>query len=147
MSLPPPGLHADVNGDGVVDHVEVFGGGGGGAGRSHAAVGADGRAVPSNNASLAGTPLVTRAQHDGTAREALFDGTACRGHAGVTRHGDRNSYGVDGAAGMFGGKNADVDVAPPAALRRGEETVVRSARRAVKARSPHTGSHTTASAW
>ena len=27
MSLPSPGLHADVNGDGVVDHVEVFGGG------------------------------------------------------------------------------------------------------------------------
>ncbi len=138
MSLPSPGLHADVNGDGVVDHVEVFGGGGGGAGRSHAAVGADGRAVPSCWARVtSGVP----------AREALFDGTACRGHAGVTRHGDRNSYGVDGAAGMFGGKNADVDVAPPAALRRGEETVVRSARRAVKARSHHTGSHTTASAW
>jgi hypothetical protein len=27
MLLPPPGLHADVNGDGVVDHVQAHGGG------------------------------------------------------------------------------------------------------------------------
>ena len=25
MLLPPPGLHADVNGDGVLDHVEAHG--------------------------------------------------------------------------------------------------------------------------
>jgi len=30
MLLPPPGLHADVNGDGVVDHIEAHGGGGDG---------------------------------------------------------------------------------------------------------------------
>ena len=40
MLLPPPGLHADVNGDGVVDHVQAHGSAGGDAG--HAAVGADG---------------------------------------------------------------------------------------------------------
>lgn len=72
-----------MNGDGVVDHIEAHGGGGDG---EHAAVGADGRPVPACWASAtSGVP----------AREHLFNGSICRGSAGVTRHGGRHYNGGD----------------------------------------------------
>jgi len=119
MLLPPPGLHVDVNGDGVVDHIEAHGSAGGDGG-GHAAVGADGHAVPACWAqATSGVP----------AREHLFNGSICRGASGVTRHGSRHMNGEP--SGGYAA-NAHVEVAAPAVLRRGEETVVRSLRRAVK---------------
>lgn len=67
-----------LDGDGVVDHVEAHGSAGGDG--IHSAVGADGRPVPACWAqATSGVP----------AREHLFNGSICRGAAGVTRHGSR----------------------------------------------------------
>ena len=115
MLLAPDALHADVDGDGVMDATTVRGGGDG-----RSAIGADGDAHPACWARVtSGVP----------ARETVFEGSVCRGAGGATRHGAKHPGGE--TLGGFA-TTSGVDVAAPVALRRGEERVVRSRRRAVK---------------
>ena len=119
MAMPPGGLHADINGDGVVDHVQAHGGGGSDPG-GHPVVGADGKPAPSCWAqATSGVPV----------REHLFGGSVCRGSAGVVRHGSGHFKGEP--SGGYTSNHA-AEVVAPALLRRGEEKIVRSLRRAVK---------------
>ena len=115
MLLAPDALHADVDGDGVMDATTVRGGGDG-----RSAIGADGDTHPACWARVtSGVP----------ARETVFEGSVCRGAGGATRHGAKHPGGE--TLGGFA-TTSGVDVAPPVSLRRGEERVVRSRRRAVK---------------
>lgn len=119
MAMPPGGLHADINGDGVVDHVQAHGSGGVDAG-GHPVTGADGKPAPDCWAqATSGVPV----------REHLFGGSVCRGSAGVVRHGSGHFKGEPGGGYV---SNRAVQIVAPAQLRRGEEKIVRSLRRAVK---------------
>ena len=115
MLLTPLDAHADVNGDGVLEHVSARGGGGAGAGG-----GVDfldehesGQKTKHHDRACwarvsAGTPP----------RGVVFEGSICRGSMGVTRHKRRDGGGTDDAnAGGFISGNT-VDVASPIALRR-----------------------------
>lgn len=122
MLLTPLDAHADVNGDGVLEHVSARGGGGArltAAGESlYAEKGGEARRRSGDRACWArvsaGTPP----------RGVVFEGSICRGSMGVTRHerrdknGNRNGVSRDdaNAGGFISGNN--VDVASPVALRR-----------------------------
>ncbi|KAK9916603.1 hypothetical protein WJX75_004756 [Coccomyxa subellipsoidea] len=97
LHLPSPGLHADLNGDGVLDHVQVAGGHGSpdGATSSH-------RHTPGCWAvAKSGIPP----------REPLFNATICRfpGQWGAEASARAFSFGTDGGV-------VPLEVAPPAFL-------------------------------
>ena len=79
MLLPPDVLHADVDGDGVMDATTVRGGGDG-----RSAIGADGDTHPA---------CWARASRAASPRETVFEGSVCRGAGGATRHGAKHPGG------------------------------------------------------
>ncbi|EIE27009.1 hypothetical protein COCSUDRAFT_83568 [Coccomyxa subellipsoidea C-169] len=97
LHLPSPGLHADLNGDGVLDHVQVAGGhgspDGGSPGHRH-------------------TPGCWAVAKSGIPpREPLFNATICRfpGQWGAESSARAFSFGTDGGV-------VPLEVAPPAFL-------------------------------
>lgn len=130
MLLTPLDAHADVNGDGVLEHVSARGGGGAGAGGGLDAAGEmfldeqkGGQKTKHHDRNCwarvsAGTPP----------RGVVFEGSICRGSMGVTRHKRRDGGGADDAnAGGFISGNT-VEVASPVALRRPQDSSRRAER-------------------
>jgi hypothetical protein len=130
MLLTPLDAHADVNGDGVLEHVSARGGGGAGAGGGLDAAGEmfldeqkGGQKTKHHDRNCwarvsAGTPP----------RGVVFEGSICRGSMGVTRHKRRDGGGADDAnAGGFISGNT-VEVVSPVALRRPQDSSRRAER-------------------
>ena len=129
--LPAQQLHADIDGDGVIDH--AFARGGGGSSGAHASLAFDREEETfgaSASALFGSAPPCWGFVSSGVPpRHAAFDGSVCRGALGATRHGKRH-HGGEPSGGYMSSNNVEVLV--PVAIRRGEERVARSRRRAVK---------------
>ena len=124
MLLTPLDAHADVNGDGVLEHVSARGGGGA-------------RLTAAGESFLDEKGVHEKEKHGDRAcwarvsagtppRGAVFEGSICRGSMGVTRHARRDGGAggdrADANAGGFISGNT-VDVASPVALRRSRRDV------------------------
>ena len=109
MLLAPFDTHADVNGDGVLEHVSARGGGG----ARLAAAGEIPYAEKGGEATSRDRACWARVTAGVPPRGVVFEGSICRGSMGVTRHARRD----DADAGGFVSGRA-VDVASPVALRR-----------------------------
>lgn len=127
MLLLPHVMHADINGDGVIDHVSGRGGGDSEGDRSQ--LDESGLASHQN--------CYARATSGTPANGVLFEGSVCRGSMGVTRSGHkrRDSFGTVGAdeqapGGFISGNT--VDVVSPTQILRGSEKKKRSKRKAIK---------------
>lgn len=114
LMLPARGLHADLDGDGVLDHVQA-------TGALHGALGANAeakRAVPEHHTSRSCWAYAAT----GALREhALFDGSICKLGGGLDRVGSRQF-------GRGGDALAPLEVATPAALPHGHARVGAGAR-------------------
>ena len=124
MLLTPLDAHADVNGDGVLEHVSARGGGGArltAAGESFL----DEKGEKNEKEKHGDRACWARVSAGTPPRGVVFEGSICRGSMGVSRHARRDGSVADANAGGFISGNT-VDVASPVALRRRRDVRVAS---------------------
>ena len=124
MLLTPLDAHADVNGDGVLEHVSARGGGGArltAAGESFL----DEEGEKNEKEKHGDRACWARVSAGTPPRGVVFEGSICRGSMGVSRHARRDGSVADANAGGFISGNT-VDVASPVALRRRRDVRVAS---------------------